>query len=52
MKKDKDKLKNDSNLLKDLATGMTKVRTADSKKKSSKEVEKWKGLASLSGEGH
>ena len=36
MKKDKDKLKNDSNILKDLTSGMTKVRTADQKKKADK----------------
>ena len=36
MKKDKDKLKNDSNILKDLTSGMSKVRTADLKKKADK----------------
>ena len=48
MKKDKDKLKTDSNILNDLAKGMIKARKDDQKKKVSNQAnqasEKWKAI--------
>ena len=45
MKKDKDKLKTDSNILNDLAKGMIKARKDDQKKKVANQAsEKWKAI--------